>query len=62
MLLGLGDGTFESQQTFETGSFPRAVAVGDLNADGAPDLVTANVFSDDVWVLFGNGDGTFSSQ
>ncbi len=33
-----------------------------LNADGAPDLVTANGQSGDVSVLLGNGDGTFQAQ
>ncbi len=51
VLLGSGDGTFQAQQTFPTGSAPRSVAVDDLNADGAPDLVTANNGSDDVSVL-----------
>jgi len=38
------------------------VAVADLDGDGAPDLATANVASDDVSVLLGNGDGTFRDQ
>ena len=44
------------------GDFPRSVAVADLNADGAPDLVTANGASNDVSVLLGSGDGTFQAQ
>jgi len=38
---------------------PFDVAAGDLNRDGKPDLVVANVVSADVSVLFGNGDGSF---
>jgi hypothetical protein len=34
--------TFATQQTFATGGGPASVAVGDLNGDGAPDLVVAN--------------------
>ena len=35
------------------------MAIADVNGDGNPDLVTANLASSDVSVLRGNGDGTF---
>jgi hypothetical protein len=35
--------------------------VADLDGDTLPDLVTLNVFSFDVSVLLGNGDGTFQA-
>jgi hypothetical protein len=38
------------------------VAIGDLNGDGKPDLVTANANSSSASVLLGNGDGTFGVQ
>ncbi len=38
---------------------PCSIAVADVNGDGKPDLVVANLESDDVGVLLGNGDGTF---
>ena len=34
--------SFAVQQTLSTGAFPAAVATGDLNGDGKPDLVVAN--------------------
>ena len=48
---------------------PTSVAVADVNGDGKPDLVVANVCAssaDDcangtVGVLLGNGDGTFQT-
>src|SRR5206468_6958219 len=33
VLLGKGDGTFQAAQTFEAGSCPYALAVGDFNGD-----------------------------
>jgi hypothetical protein len=62
VLLGNGDGTFQSQQTFATGSGAVNVAVGDFNGDGKLDLVVADFTSNTVSVLLGNGDGTFQSQ
>ena len=63
VLLGNGNGTFQAQQTFATGSGTHmSVAVGDVNGDGKPDLVVANLGSNTVSVLLGNGNGTFQAQ
>ena len=62
VLLGNGNGTFQAQQTFATGSDPRSVALADVNGDGKPDLVVANYGSNTVSVLLGNGNGTFQAQ
>ncbi len=68
VLLGKGDGTFKAVQTYDSGAwFANAVAVGDVNGDGKPDLLMTNRCSDpycyygsgSVGVLMGNGDGTF---
>jgi len=62
VLLGNGNGTFQTQQIFDTGNRPASVAVADANGDGKPDLIVANYSSNSVSVLLGNGNGTFQSQ
>ena len=71
VLLGTGGSSFLPARRFATGpppspfgriGLPVSVAVADLNGDGAPDIVVANYYSNEVWVLFGNGDGTFGTQ
>lgn len=62
ILLGNGDGSFRPPLDFSAGtsSPSRAVAAGDLDGDGLPDLVVTNLGpSNSISVLLGNGDGTF---
>lgn len=69
VLLGNGNGTLKSAQTYATGGFnASSVAIADVNGDGNPDLIVANQCqtSDcstggNVSVLLGNGNGTFQS-
>ena len=61
VLLGNGDGTFQAPVTYAVGSEPIALAIGDLNGDGKPDIAVANYNSTTISVLFGNGDGTFQT-
>ncbi len=51
--------SFFAPFSMDTGSNPKAVAVGDFNGDGIPDLAVANLNSGDVSILLGNGDGSF---
>jgi len=62
VLLGNGDGTFQSQQTFATGTRPDSVAVADLNEDGRPDILVANFSSGTIGVLSGIANGNFTGQ
>ena len=63
VLLGNGDGTFTvaAGSPVAVGSFPYSVTVGDVNGDGKLDLTTVNSGSNNVTVLLGNGDGTFTA-
>jgi hypothetical protein len=60
--LGAGDGSFSSPAVAEVTGMtrPTGLAVGDVNADGNLDLVTANYYYSEVSVLLGNGSGAFS--
>jgi hypothetical protein len=57
ILLGNGDGTFQSPVQYPTTLFPTFVAAGDFNNDGKPDLIVAD--GTYVSVMLGNGDGAF---
>jgi hypothetical protein len=63
VLLGNGPGTFQAVVTTSTGtgSQPNDIAVADVNADGKPDLITANYGTNSVGVLLGTGTGTFAA-
>jgi hypothetical protein len=49
--LGNGDGTFQIPVDYATDVGPVGVALGDLNGDGAPDVVVADVSTSDISVL-----------
>ena len=62
VLLGIGDGTFSPKVDYTADYSASFVALGDLNGDTFPDLVTANYAYKTVSVLLGMGDGTFSPK
>jgi hypothetical protein len=66
VLLGNGDGTFQTPMTYSSGGANAlSVVVADVNGDGKPDLVVVNQSGNGnfgrVGVLLGNGDGTFQT-
>ena len=64
IFLGCGNGTFKNAATYSVGSAsrPYSVAFGDWNNDDRLDIAVANCNSDNVLVLVGDGDGTFSNE
>ena len=69
VLLGNGDGTLQPAVTYSSGGlYSYALAIGDVNGDGHPDLVVSNQCGNSnscatgsIGVLLGNGDGTFQA-
>jgi hypothetical protein len=69
VLLNAGNGTFRAPVTYATGTFePMAIAVGDFNGDGVPDLAVASQCGSSltcgtgaVTLFLGNGDGSFQA-
>jgi len=61
-----GDNTFDGTFTiatgspFGTGTAPIAIAAGDLNSDGVPDLAVVNSADSTISVFLNNGDATFA--
>ena len=60
ILLGNGDGTFQTALDVAAGTNSSVVAVGDFNGDNHLDIAV-NSSTNMIRVLLGNGDGTFQS-
>src|SRR5712671_2016339 len=52
---------FSARLDFAVEAHPTFVAAGDFNGDRVQDLAVANLDSNTVSVLLGNGDGTFGA-
>jgi len=62
VLLGKGDGTFQTHVDYAAGTWPESVAAADFNGDGKLDLAVSNAESLTISILLGNGDGTFQAH
>ncbi len=65
MFLGKGDGTFSSAGESLIGQVPGKILAADFNSDGKLDLATVVVMSagsNSITILWGDGNGLFSSR
>jgi FG-GAP-like repeat/Abnormal spindle-like microcephaly-assoc'd, ASPM-SPD-2-Hydin len=62
VLLGNGDGTFQTGATYTILDAPQTVAVADFRNIGKLDLAIGSYLFSEVGVLLGNGDGTFQGM
>jgi hypothetical protein len=62
VLLGNGNGTFQSRRTFPAGSGSWFATVADIDGDGKADVVVSNLYDATIGVMSGNGDGTLALQ
>jgi hypothetical protein len=62
VLLGKGDGTLQQAHAYRASGRSTYVAVGDVNGDRKPDLVTPNQLGNSVSVLLNKGDGSFRAR
>ena len=66
IFLGQGNGSFQSPTNYLVGYNPSAIAVGDLNGDGAPDLAVTSTGPDAtgafIGLLLNKGNGTFAQS
>jgi hypothetical protein len=59
ILLGNGDGTFQTAVLYPTTYYMQALVVGDFNGDGILDVIVTG--QSVVYLLAGKGDGTFQA-
>ncbi|CAF5165610.1 unnamed protein product, partial [Rotaria sp. Silwood1] len=64
IFLGYGNGSFEIGLTYSTGvlSRPYTVAIADLNNDNILDIAIANSGTNNIFLLYGYGNGNFGNE
>ncbi|CAF3964587.1 unnamed protein product, partial [Adineta steineri] len=61
IFINLGNGTFDSEQLYNTSSLPQEqlIAIGDFNNDNHLDIVVVMTNAMEIMILFGYNNGTF---
>jgi hypothetical protein len=62
VMLGNGDGTFQTFKQYPAGLGAGGLVAGDFNGDGKLDLAAFDMGTGGVAILLGNGDGTFQKD
>ncbi|CAF3337784.1 unnamed protein product, partial [Rotaria sp. Silwood2] len=64
VFIGLGNGKFSTLTTYSMGydSQPMSIAIGDFNRDYKKDIAVANFGANNICILFGYDNGTFTNQ
>ncbi|MGE3107481.1 MAG: FG-GAP-like repeat-containing protein [Phycisphaerales bacterium] len=60
VLIGRGDGSFQTRVNYMVGDAPIAITGGDFDSDGDTDLATVNQIAGTVSILANDGAGVFS--
>ncbi|CAF3760649.1 unnamed protein product [Rotaria sordida] len=60
ILLGRGNGIFDTIKRFPTGSAPYSVGIADFNNDNQLDIVVTYSETDNIVILLGDGNGMFT--
>ena len=58
----IGDGTFKTAFTMNTGREPLAFEVGDFNGDKIPDIAVSNYGDGNISIILGQKDGVFKQK
>lgn len=61
ILLGNGDGTFQSPAYYNAGAAPISITSADFDVDGKLDIATSNKNDNNISIFIGIGDGTFQT-
>ncbi|CAF4712230.1 unnamed protein product, partial [Rotaria sp. Silwood2] len=64
ILLGYGNGSFVIKATYSTGdrSHPSTVVTADFNNDNIMDIAVANFGTNNIFLLYGYGNGSFGNK